>query len=202
MRKNLTWEHRKNIMNKNDIVQMREISLRAKDVVVNNNGKEKPLGSETYWKGLDMASEDSNMSLSDRDYLKMISTSEIYSKIAFEFLDDVYLFNDQLVTKMPNEDFDFKPHQDSGFKSSFIGTDFDNLTIMIILDDFTKQNGTIECYDEDWKTLYPKSGDVVILNGTTLHRSSKNKSELPRSTYILHYTNGYYNPRYHRKRLK
>ena len=93
MRKNLTWEHRKNIMNKNDIVQMREISLRAKDVVVSNSGKEKSLGSETYWKGLDMASEDSNMSLSDRDYLKMVSTSEIYSKIAFEFLDDVYLFN-------------------------------------------------------------------------------------------------------------
>ena len=54
MRKNLTWEHRKNIMNKNDIVQMREISLRAKDVVVSNSGKEKSLGSETYWKGLDM----------------------------------------------------------------------------------------------------------------------------------------------------
>ena len=199
MRKNLTWEHRKNIMNKNDIVQMREISLRAKDVVVSNSGKEKSLGSETYWKGLDMASEDSNMSLSDRDYLKMVSTSEIYSKMAFEFLDDVYLFNDQLVTKMPNEDFDFEPHQDGAFN---IGSEFDNLTIMIILDDFTKDNGTIECYDEDWKTLYPKSGDVVILNGTTLHRSSKNKSKLPRSTYILHYTNGYYNSRYHRKRLK
>ena len=199
MRKNLTWEHRKNIMNKNDIVQMREISLRAKDVVVSNSGKEKSLGSETYWKGLDMASEDSNMSLSDRDYLKMVSTSEIYSKMAFEFLDDVYLFNDQLVTKMPNEDFDFEPHQDGAFN---IGSEFDNLTIMIILDDFTKDNGTIECYDEDWKTLYPKSGDVVILNGTTLHRSSKNKSKLPRSTYILHYTNGYYNSRKQRKRLK
>ena len=52
MKKNLTWEHRKNIMNKNEIVQMREISLRAKDVVVNNNGKEKPLGSEHIGKDL------------------------------------------------------------------------------------------------------------------------------------------------------
>lgn len=199
MKKNLTWEHRKNIMNKRDVSQMREISLRAKDVIVSNNGKEKPLGSLKYWKGLDMASEDSNMSLFDKDYLKMVSTSEIYSRIAFEFLDDVYLFNDQLVTKMPKEDFDFEPHQDGAFN---IGSEFDNLTIMIILDDFTKENGTIECYDKDWKTLYPKSGDIIILNGTTLHRSSKNKSELPRSTYILHYTNGYYNPRYHRKRLK
>lgn len=199
MKKNLTWEHRKNIMNKRDVSQMREISLRAKDVIVSNNGKEKPLGSLKYWKGLDMASEDSNMSLFDKDYLKMVSTSEIYSRIAFEFLDDVYLFNDQLVTKMPKEDFDFEPHQDGAFN---IGPEFDNLTIMIILDDFTKENGTIECYDKDWKTLYPKSGDIIILNGTTLHRSSKNKSELPRSTYILHYTNGYYNPRYHRKRLK
>ena len=199
MKKNLTWEHRKNIMNKRDVSQMREISLRAKDVIVSNNGKEKPLGSLKYWKGLDMASEDSNMSLFDKDYLKMVSTSEIYSRIAFEFLDDVYLFNDQLVTKMPKEDFDFEPHQDGAFN---IGSEFDNLTIMIILDDFTKENGTIECYDIDWKTLYPKSGDIIILNGTTLHRSSKNKSELPRSTYILHYTNGYYNPRYHRKRLK
>ena len=168
-------------------------------MIVSNNGKEKPLGSLKYWKGLDMASEDSNMSLFDKDYLKMVSTSEIYSRIAFEFLDDVYLFNDQLVTKMPKEDFDFEPHQDGAFN---IGPEFDNLTIMIILDDFTKENGTIECYDKDWKTLYPKSGDIIILNGTTLHRSSKNKSELPRSTYILHYTNGYYNPRYHRKRLK
>ena len=199
MKKNLTWEHRKNIMNKRDVSQMREISLRAEDVIVSNNGKEKPLGSLKYWKGLDMASEDSNMSLFDKDYLKMVSTSEIYSRIAFEFLDDVYLFNDQLVTKMPKEDFDFEPHQDGAFN---IGPEFDNLTIMIILDDFTKENGTIECYDKDWKTLYPKSGDIIILNGTTLHRSSKNKSELPRSTYILHYTNGYYNPRYHRKRLK
>ena len=199
MKKNLTWEHRKNIMNKRDVSQMRAISLRAKDVIVSNNGKEKPLGSLKYWKGLDMASEDSNMSLFDKDYLKMVSTSEIYSRIAFEFLDDVYLFNDQLVTKMPKEDFDFEPHQDGAFN---IGPEFDNLTIMIILDDFTKENGTIECYDKDWKTLYPKSGDIIILNGTTLHRSSKNKSELPRSTYILHYTNGYYNPRYHRKRLK
>ena len=199
MKKNLTWEHRKNIMNKRDVSQMREISLRAKDVIVSNNGKEKPLGSLKYWKGLDMASEDSNMSLFDKDYLKMVSTSEIYSRIAVEFLDDVYLFNDQLVTKMPKEDFDFEPHQDGAFN---IGSEFDNLTIMIILDDFTKENGTIECYDKDWKTLYPKSGDIIILNGTTLHRSSKNKSELPRSTYILHYTNGYYNPRYHRKRLK
>ena len=199
MKKNLTWEHRKNIINKRDVSQMREISLRAKDVIVSNNGKEKPLGSLKYWKGLDMASEDSNMSLFDKDYLKMVSTSEIYSRIAFEFLDDVYLFNDQLVTKMPKEDFDFEPHQDGAFN---IGPEFDNLTIMIILDDFTKENGTIECYDKDWKTLYPKSGDIIILNGTTLHRSSKNKSELPRSTYILHYTNGYYNPRYHRKRLK
>ena len=199
MKKNLTWEHRKNIMNKRDVSQMRQISLRAKDVIVSNNGKEKPLGSLKYWKGLDMASEDSNMSLFDKDYLKMVSTSEIYSRIAFEFLDDVYLFNDQLVTKMPKEDFDFEPHQDGAFN---IGSEFDNLTIMIILDDFTKENGTIECYDKDWKTLYPKSGDIIILNGTTLHRSSKNKSELPRSTYILHYTNGYYNPRYHRKRLK
>ena len=199
MKKNLTWEHRKNIMNKRDVSQMREISLRAKDVIVSNNGKEKPLGSLKYWKGLDMASEDSNMSLFDKDYLKMVSTSEIYSRIAFEFLDDVYLFNDQLVTKMPKEDFDFEPHQDGAFN---IGPEFDNLTIMIILDDFTKENGTIECYDKDWKTLYPKSGDIIILNGTTLHRSSKNKSELPRSTYILHYTNGYYNPRYHRKMLK
>ena len=46
MKKNLTWEHRKNIMNKRDVSQMREISLRAKDVIVSNNGKEKPLGSK------------------------------------------------------------------------------------------------------------------------------------------------------------
>ena len=65
-----------------------------------------------------------------------------------------------------------------------IGSEFDNLTIMIILDDFTKENGTIECYDKDWKTLYPKSGDIIILNGQLY-------IGLLKIMYILHYTNGY-----------
>ena len=77
MKKNLTWEHRKNIMNKRDVSQIREISLRAKDVIVSNNGKEKPLGSLKYWKGLDMASEDSNMSLFDKDYSTIIQEAMV-----------------------------------------------------------------------------------------------------------------------------
>ena len=36
--------------------------------------------------------------------------------------------------------------------------------------------------------IYPKRGDVVVINGETYHWSSKNRTDEPRCTFIAHYT--------------
>ena len=38
------------------------------------------------------------------------------------------------------------------------------------------------------KKIYPKRGDVLVINGETYHWSSKNRTDEPRCTFIAHYT--------------
>tara|TARA_A100001515_G_scaffold144627_1_gene149293 strand:+ start:618 stop:1277 length:660 start_codon:yes stop_codon:yes gene_type:complete len=195
---NFYWEIIPNVLSSIEVQQLRHIALKAKDLVLKYNKTKKTIGSPKYWRGLDMASKDINLHKYYRSYLNNTIHSKRYTKIASEYLNPLYLFNDQLVTKLPNENFSFDIHYDNQFD---IGDDYNGITLMLILDDFTSVNGTIQCYAGEWVTLYPKEGDILVLNGTTKHRSSINRSKDSRSTYILHYTDGFINPRFHNERL-
>ncbi len=195
---NFYWKIIPNVLSSIEVMQLRHVALKAKYVVIEHNKTKKTTGSLKYWRGLDMASKDNNLHKYYRSYLNNTIHSERYTKIASEYLNPLYLFNDQLVTKLPNENFSFDIHYDNQFD---IGDDYNGITLMLVLDDFTDLNGTIQCYENKWVTLYPKRGDIVVLNGTTKHRSSINRSKDSRSTYILHYTDGFVNPRFHSERL-
>lgn len=195
---NFYWKLIPNVLSAIEVKQLRHIALKGKELVLKHNKTKKNNGSVKYWRGLDMASKDTNLHKYYRSYLNITIHSERYTKIASEYLNPLYLFNDQLVTKLPDENFSFDIHYDNQFD---IGDDYNGITLMLILDDFTDLNGTIQCYEDEWVTLYPKRGDIVVLNGTTKHRSSINRSKDSRSTYILHYTDGFINPRFHSERL-
>ena len=61
---------------------------------------------------------------------------------------------------------------------------------MLVLDDFTDENGTIEVFDNNkWIKLYPKTGDIVLIEGNCLHRSSPNTTDQPRRAYLCVYSN-------------
>ena len=60
---------------------------------------------------------------------------------------------------------------------------------MLVLDDFTKENGAIKVYNEGWLTLYPEKGDILLVEGNTLHSSEKNISDYPRRAYLCVYSN-------------
>ena len=54
----------------------------------------------------------------------------------------------------------------------------------------TEENGTIEVLDNNkWIKLYPKTGDIVLIEGNCIHRSFPNKTDKPRRAYLCVYSN-------------
>jgi len=109
--------------------------------------------------------------------------------IVSSLIKDPYLFNDQIVVKEPFENFQFEPHYDNQFGPSPGDESLITMNFMLVLDDFTPQNGGISVLDEDWVTLYPKTGDILMIEGNTMHASSRNNSEEPRRAYLCVYSN-------------
>jgi cephalosporin hydroxylase len=173
------------------VVKCKDECLSIKQSIVHNNleGTKKGFGCETYWKGVDMASFLSS------DLFEYY-TSEFMFDIAKQLLetDNLYLFNDQVVVKLPNENFEFVPHTDNelGPNPSLAERgEFKTITCAWILDDFTVDNGPISILNKqtnEWDTPLPKKGDIVVWDGNTLHKSSLNTSNKERVIWLSIYS--------------
>ena len=105
--------------------------------------------------------------------------------------EDIWLFNDQIVIKKPNDNFVFPEHTDDDVVSVNKDYKIETVNISVILDDFTNENGTLEILSQltkNWVTTYPKKGDIVAIRGNTLHRSGENKSSESRGLLACVYT--------------
>ena len=40
---------------------------------------------------------------------------------------------------------------------------------MLVLDDFTEENGGIKILDGEWIDIYPEKGDILMIDGNTVH---------------------------------
>lgn len=178
------WVHLKNIVPDLDLQIVRSVGKELTQWVHNNDlyGKPAKYGSEFHWQGVGCASK-------FRPELFQIYTSKYMHEIATNILGDkIYLFNDQIVYKMPfHENFKFEPHTDNA-----LGPNTDNrihtVNLSMILDDFTEENGALEVMmDGEYIPIYAKAGDVVAIRGDTFHRSSENKSDKPRGLYACVY---------------
>lgn len=123
-------------------------------------------------------------------------TSDFMYDIATEFLetDKIYLFNDQIVVKLPNENFKFEKHTDNQYgphnELALKGV-FKTITCAWILDDFTNENGPVSILNKEtneWDIPLPKKGDMIIWDGNTLHESSINKSNKERAVWLCVYS--------------
>jgi hypothetical protein len=123
-------------------------------------------------------------------------TSDFMYDIATKLLetDNIYLFNDQIVIKLPDENFEFEKHTDNAYgphnELALKGL-FKTITCAWILDDFTIDNGPVSILNKktnDWDTPLPKKGDMVIWDGNTLHQSSINKSNKERAVWLCVYS--------------
>ena len=119
------------------------------------------------WKGISCAGR-------FNEDLFEIYTSQIMYDLTRQILGDVvYLFNDQIIIKLPNELFAFPEHYDNQYgPNKNLGTH--TINILWVLDDITVENGSLEVKNADnerWNTPVLKRGDVLVINGNTLHRS-------------------------------
>lgn len=169
----------------------REITLDYRNRTINENliGQPRPFGLMKYWTGLDVAS-------TEYDKLFEFYTSDLMYDIASELLDtdEIYLFNDQIIVKLPNDGFSFDPHTDNGYgPNPQMASEgwYRSITCCWVLDDFTEQNGPVKLLNKktgEYVTAYPKAGDIIVWDGETLHYSEENKSDKPRRVWLQVYT--------------
>ena len=123
-------------------------------------------------------------------------TSDFMYDVATQLLetDIIYLFNDQIVVKLPNKSFKFEKHTDNAHgphNDLALQNKFKTITCAWILDDFTYSNGPISILNKgtnEWDTPLPKKGDMVIWDGNTLHESSINESNKERAVWLCVYS--------------
>lgn len=168
------WEHLKSEIPKGIVSSLRENCLLVRDSVT----------MLSSWKGVSCAGKHNK-------HLSSFYRSEMMYHIVSRYLDPIYCFNDQVVVKLPKEDFHFEPHFDNQYGPNSDGK-IHTINFCVILDDFTDENGALSVMnkdDEQWMTLYPKAGDIVAINGNTLHKSGQNRSSSPRALYACVYAN-------------
>ena len=182
------WVHIPNLLDHNTITTVKSIGASLRQ----NYSK------YSSWKGISCAGRHSKT-------LMELYTSQVMMELSQEILgDEVYLFNDQIVMKMSNDNLEFPSHYDNQFgpnKNQGIHT----INVSWILDDITEENGSLEVKNTDngkWVTPVLKRGDVLVIGGNTLHRSYRNKSSDVRGLYACVYADapitldGFYRERF------
>lgn len=185
----MKWKLIKNCIPSDVIEYLQDYTLKVRHKVEGVLNEEKNIGSGTYWKGVDMASSFPLASEEENKKLFDIYTSLNMYELVANYIDFPYLFNDQIVVKLPGEDFDFKPHYDNQFGPYPDDKELVTKNFMLVLDDFTKENGGIKILDGEWIELYPEKGDILMIDGNTVHASGNNNSHAPRRAYLCVYSN-------------
>ena len=197
--------HLKNVIPDYVVLDLRERLVNLKLKYAEREGEPRHNGTGMFWKGLELASTlDPNL----WQYYK----SEFMLDIAQRFLDtDIpYLFNDQAVVKLPDEEFFFPPHTDNKFGPDPEGAlrgEFSTINCCMILVDSPKEAGGISCFNkvtQEYEFIDTKAGDIIVIDGNTLHKSEVNNITDPRPLYACVYSThpignhdkGYYNEKF------
>ena len=151
-------------------------TLELKEWLLENNlvGTKSNLGTGTYWKGIETASRISPV-------LHKLYTSDFMKSIVSEYMSEAYYYNDQVVVKLEREPFAFMPHYDNQFAPA----ELHQINFMWILDDITPETGGFKIED---KPVELKAGDILVLDGNTVHSSGVNFTEKPRRVWACVYT--------------
>ena len=185
------YTHFKKVIPETDVKTVRNIGLSMKNTILEDNLLEKPksFGAPVYSRSIDMSSRLD-------DTLVSLYTSPWLVKIAKLLLgqETIYLFNDQIVIKLPNEDFLFPEHTDNWFgpdpAGALAGT-FKSITCCWVLDDMTEFNGPVSILNKEtneWITPMAEAGDMLVWNGNTPHKSGINMSGSPRCVWLQIYS--------------
>ena len=185
----MKWQLIKNHIPLDVVEYLQDYTLKVRFKVEEFLNQDKNIGSGKYWKGVDMASSFPLVTEEENKKLFDIYTSLNMYELVANYIDFPYLFNDQIVVKLPGEEFDFQPHYDNQFGPYPDDKELVTKNFMLVLDDFTEENGGIKILDGEWIDIYPEKGDILMIDGNTIHASGNNKSNDPRRAYLCVYSN-------------
>ena len=192
---------------------LKKYTLELKNRMISNPNFEtetKLNGSGIFGRFHDMASSSPLANDSENKKLFDVYTSRLMYEICTLYLmtDEIYLFNDQVVVKLPSEDFSYESHRDNQFGPYPNRYDLKTLNCMLVLDDITDENGGFHIKNKNtrqWDSVSLFEGDILVMDGNTYHKSGNNKSDSSRRVYICHYScesigenfgKGYYHERF------
>ena len=179
----------KNIIPSDTLATTRKLAINLKKDKISEIGKPREWGTGTYWRGLEMASKLEKRLLSS--YLH-----PFMRKVVPKLFDtkQIYLFNDQVVVKMPDEELKFDEHYDNQYgpdPEGALNGDFQTINFMWALTSSTKESGALEMKNKEtgnWDLVETKAGDIIALDGNTYHRSGYNKTDRIRAMYACIYS--------------
>jgi len=196
--------HLQNMIPKFVLDDLRKRSIDLKLKYQDKEGEPRHNGSGTFWKGLELAST------LDPNLWKYYTADMMYVLSRLYLESEPYLFNDQVVVKMPGEQFHFDPHFDNQFGPDVQGAldgKFKTINCCCILTNMPEETGPLMCkntFTGDYDLLPAEAGDIIIIEGNTLHASNENKSDKVRALYACVYSSkaignfdkGYYNEKF------
>ena len=168
-------------------------------------GQPRDNGTGIFWKGLEMASTLQPMLFESYTHKDMFHIAQ-----AFLGVDEPYLYNDQVVVKFPLDEFTFEPHYDNEYgpnKEGALKGEFKTINCCQILTNMPIKSGPLRCYNNEtqqYDVLPAKAGDIVVIDGNTLHSSTHNLSDKVRALYACVYSShpigdhmqGFYNEKF------
>ena len=193
----------KNAIEPTLLAHTRYRAIELKENKMHLEGQPREWGTGTYWKGIEMASK------LDNELFNCYTHKSMYGIVSTLLgTKTPYLFNDQVVVKMPREDFAFGEHFDNQHGPDPIGAlnnEFKTINFLWALTDAPKKSGPLEILNKktnQWDLITAKAGDIIAIDGNTYHRSENNNTSKVRAMYACVYANkkmnfdGFYNEKW------
>lgn len=177
------WVHLKSVLLPRDITALKYHGGAVSFINRDRIGEDATYGVEKYWNGVCCAAM-------ERKHLWYFYTSPFMYDIATELLEtkEPWLFNDQLVWKYPKDNFGFAPHTDNKAGGTLLAT---TVNCLVFIHDITEENGGFFVENRDngkMVSLEPRAGDIVCIDGDTVHASGVNESDQVRGAYACVYS--------------
>jgi ectoine hydroxylase-related dioxygenase (phytanoyl-CoA dioxygenase family) len=181
--------HLKDVIESDLLSFTRYHSIELKNHYKQFEGQPRINGTGTYWKGLEMASTLNPLLFESYTHPNMLEIAKSFLQV-----DEPYLFNDQVVVKLPNETFSFEPHYDNQYgpdPEAALRGEFKTINCCQILTNMTEETGPLSCFNnqtQQYDLLSANNGDIIVIDGNTLHSSTHNKSGKIRALYACVYS--------------
>lgn len=181
--------HLENVIESSLLAHTRNRAIKLKLKYQSKLGEQRHNGSGTFWGGLELAST------LDPSLWKSYTSVTMYRLSKTLLGTEPYLFNDQVVVKSPNEDFKFDPHTDNMLGPDPAGAlegKFQTINFCQILTNMTDLDvgplSVLNAETNNYDTILASAGDIVAIDGNTLHASTANVSNKMRALYACVYS--------------